>query len=71
MRDRRVALAWAAFVVVALVSCVLVLQRDDRLSDLHIYYGALSDRSPPTVRAYSRGSGWWRRARRSSPSPGR
>ncbi|WP_328848678.1 glycosyltransferase 87 family protein [Micromonospora zamorensis] len=43
MRDRRVALVWAAFVVVALVSCVLVLRRDDRLSDLHIYYGALSD----------------------------
>ena len=43
MRDRRVALAWAAFVVVALVSCVLVLRRPDRLSDLHIYYGALSD----------------------------
>ncbi|GAB3941544.1 glycosyltransferase 87 family protein [Micromonospora vulcania] len=43
MRDRRVALAWAAFVVVALVSCVLVLRREDRLSDLHIYYGALSD----------------------------
>ncbi|MET8365652.1 glycosyltransferase 87 family protein [Micromonospora sp. NPDC005194] len=43
MRDRRVALAWAAFGVVALVSCVLVLRRGDRLSDLHIYYGALSD----------------------------
>ncbi|MGC4811924.1 glycosyltransferase 87 family protein [Micromonospora sp. DT228] len=43
MRDRRVALVWTAFVVVALVSCVLVLRRDDRLSDLHIYYGALSD----------------------------
>ncbi|TNH22922.1 DUF2029 domain-containing protein [Micromonospora orduensis] len=43
MRDRRVTLAWAAFVVVALVSCVLVLDRPDRLSDLHIYYGALSD----------------------------
>lgn len=43
MRDRRVALAWAAFVVVALVSGVLVLHRPDRLSDLHIYYGALSD----------------------------
>ncbi|WP_328418920.1 glycosyltransferase 87 family protein [Micromonospora sp. NBC_00389] len=43
MRDRRVALAWAAFVVVALLSCVLVLRREDRLSDLHIYYGALSD----------------------------
>ncbi|WP_410811007.1 glycosyltransferase 87 family protein [Micromonospora sp. 067-2] len=43
MRDRRVALAWAAFVVVALVSCVLVLRRADRLSDLHIYYSALSN----------------------------
>ncbi|WP_433126008.1 glycosyltransferase 87 family protein [Micromonospora sp. CA-240977] len=43
MRDRRVALVWTAFVVVALVSCALVLRRDDRLSDLHIYYGALSD----------------------------
>ncbi|WFF00613.1 glycosyltransferase 87 family protein [Micromonospora sp. WMMD964] len=43
MRDRRVALAWATFVVVALVSCVLVLSRPDRLSDLHIYYGALTD----------------------------
>ncbi|MBM0278270.1 glycosyltransferase 87 family protein [Micromonospora tarensis] len=43
MRDRRVALAWTAFVVVALVSCVLVLNRPDRLSDLHIYYGALTD----------------------------
>ncbi|MEH1168413.1 glycosyltransferase 87 family protein [Micromonospora sp. CPCC 205539] len=43
MRDRRVVLAWAAFVVVASVSCVLVLRREDRLSDLHIYYGALSD----------------------------
>ncbi|MFF0176210.1 glycosyltransferase 87 family protein [Micromonospora profundi] len=43
MRDRRVALVWATFVVVALVSCVLVLRREDRLSDLHIYYGALSD----------------------------
>ncbi|MGC4852329.1 hypothetical protein ACLQ24_02780 [Micromonospora sp. DT4] len=43
MRDRRVALVWAAFVVVATVSCVLVLTRDNRLSDLHIYYGALSD----------------------------
>ncbi|MDG4805354.1 glycosyltransferase 87 family protein [Micromonospora sp. WMMD1120] len=43
MRDRRVALAWATFVVVALVSAVLVLRRPDRLSDLHIYYGALAD----------------------------
>ncbi|MET8351361.1 MULTISPECIES: glycosyltransferase 87 family protein [unclassified Micromonospora] len=43
MRDRRVALVWTAFAVVALVSCVLVSRREDRLSDLHIYYGALSD----------------------------
>ncbi|MFI5925199.1 glycosyltransferase 87 family protein [Micromonospora sp. NPDC051543] len=43
MRDRRVALVWAVFVVVATVSCVLVSTRDDRLSDLHIYYGALSE----------------------------
>ncbi|MDR7278667.1 glycosyltransferase 87 family protein [Catenuloplanes atrovinosus] len=33
---------WAAFVAAAVVSSVLVLHRppDDRLSDLHIYYGA-------------------------------
>ncbi|MGK5741146.1 glycosyltransferase 87 family protein [Micromonospora sp. URMC 103] len=43
MRDRRTALLWAGFGVVALVSTVLVLRREDRLSDLHIYYGALTD----------------------------
>ncbi|MFI5844475.1 glycosyltransferase 87 family protein [Catenuloplanes sp. NPDC051500] len=37
-----VALLWAVFTVTAVVSSVLVLRRspDDRLSDLHIYYGA-------------------------------
>jgi alpha-1,2-mannosyltransferase len=37
-----VVLLWAAFTVAAVVSSVLVLRRppDDRLSDLHIYYGA-------------------------------
>ena len=43
MRDRRVALLWAGFAVVALVSVALVLRRPDRLSDLHIYHGALAD----------------------------
>ncbi|MDO3702830.1 glycosyltransferase 87 family protein [Micromonospora sp. C28SCA-DRY-2] len=43
MRDRRVVLLWAAFAVTALVSTWLVLRREDRLSDLHIYYGALAD----------------------------
>ena len=43
MVDRRVGAAWTLFGVIALVSCALVLQRppDDRLSDLHIYYGAV------------------------------
>ncbi|TCB98493.1 DUF2029 domain-containing protein [Micromonospora zingiberis] len=43
MRDRRVVLLWAAFTLTALVSVALVLRRPDRLSDLHIYYGALAD----------------------------
>ncbi|MFG2107529.1 glycosyltransferase 87 family protein [Micromonospora chersina] len=43
MRDRRVMLLWAAFALTATVSTVLVLQRPDHLSDLHIYYGALTD----------------------------
>ncbi|MFC0505494.1 glycosyltransferase 87 family protein [Micromonospora costi] len=43
MRDRRAALLWAAFATVALVSALLVMRREDRLSDLHIYYGALTD----------------------------
>ncbi|GAB7039894.1 MULTISPECIES: glycosyltransferase 87 family protein [Catenuloplanes] len=42
------AVLWAVFVAIAIVSSVLVLRRppDDRLSDLHIYYGAAE-----TVRA--------------------
>ncbi len=43
MRDRRVVLLWAGFTLATLVSVALVLRRPDRLSDLHIYYGALSD----------------------------
>ncbi len=43
MRDRRSALLWVAFAVAALISVVLVLRRPDRLSDLHIYHGALTD----------------------------
>ncbi|MEV4483850.1 glycosyltransferase 87 family protein [Micromonospora coxensis] len=43
MRDRRVLLLWAAFALTAAVSVGLVLRRPDHLSDLHIYYGALSD----------------------------
>ncbi|GIF62405.1 hypothetical protein Ais01nite_04400 [Asanoa ishikariensis] len=38
---RRAAALWVLFGVVALVSCALVLRRPDRLSDLHIYYGAM------------------------------
>ncbi|GIF54235.1 glycosyltransferase 87 family protein [Asanoa iriomotensis] len=38
---RRAAWLWVAFGLVALVSCALVLRRPDRLSDLHIYYGAI------------------------------
>jgi alpha-1,2-mannosyltransferase len=43
VRDRRVLAAWSVFGAVALVSSALVLRRppDDRLSDLHIYYGAM------------------------------
>ncbi|WP_155371071.1 glycosyltransferase 87 family protein [Catellatospora vulcania] len=43
MVDRRVGAVWSVFGAVALVSSVLVLRRppDDRLSDLHIYYGAI------------------------------
>ncbi|WP_229716431.1 glycosyltransferase 87 family protein, partial [Mangrovihabitans endophyticus] len=41
--DRRAGAVWALFAVIAVVSCTLVLRRppDDRLSDLHIYYGAV------------------------------
>ncbi|WP_446215504.1 glycosyltransferase 87 family protein [Micromonospora sp. IBHARD004] len=53
MRDRRVVLVWAGFAVTALVSTVLVLRRPDRLSDLHIYYGALTQlRSGRPLYAY-------------------
>ncbi|MFC7547874.1 glycosyltransferase 87 family protein [Plantactinospora sp. GCM10030261] len=40
--DRRAAVVWGLFAVVAVVSSVLVLRRPpgDRLADLHIYYGA-------------------------------
>ncbi|MER7458780.1 glycosyltransferase 87 family protein [Micromonospora sp. NPDC126480] len=41
MRDRRVAALWCAFVLLAAGSSVLVALRPDRLSDLHIYRGAL------------------------------
>lgn len=43
MIGRRAGAVWALFGVIALVSSVLVLRRapDDRLSDLHIYYGAV------------------------------
>src|SRR5512139_601768 len=42
MFERRVMAAWAAFGGIAAVSAALVLRRPDpqRLSDLHIYYGA-------------------------------
>ena len=42
MFERRVVAAWAAFGGIAAVSAALVLRRPDaqRLSDLHIYYGA-------------------------------
>ncbi|MFF5217411.1 glycosyltransferase 87 family protein [Micromonospora sp. NPDC000442] len=43
MRDRRAALLWVGFAVAAAVSVALVLRRPDRLSDLHIYHGALTD----------------------------
>ncbi|MFV2102929.1 glycosyltransferase 87 family protein [Micromonospora sp. LOL_024] len=43
MGDRRVGLLWAGFSLAALVSIALVLRRSDRLSDLHIYHGALAD----------------------------
>ncbi|MDI1465877.1 glycosyltransferase 87 family protein [Catellatospora sp. KI3] len=33
--------AWAIYGLIAAVSCALVLLRPDRLSDLHIYYGAV------------------------------
>jgi hypothetical protein len=43
MIRRRVGAAWSLFGAIALVSSVLVLRRppEDRLSDLHIYYGAV------------------------------
>ncbi|WBB53457.1 glycosyltransferase 87 family protein [Verrucosispora sp. WMMD573] len=43
MRDRRAALLWVGFAVAAALSVALVLRRPDRLSDLHIYHGALTD----------------------------
>ncbi|MBX7267331.1 DUF2029 domain-containing protein [Micromonospora sp. Llam7] len=43
MRDHRVVLLWVGFVLAVVVSIALVLRRADRLSDLHIYYGALTD----------------------------
>ncbi|MEH0985704.1 glycosyltransferase 87 family protein [Micromonospora sp. CPCC 205556] len=43
MRDRRVVLSWAGFTLTAMVSVALVWRREDRLSDLHIYVGALTD----------------------------
>ncbi|MEV4619309.1 glycosyltransferase 87 family protein [Asanoa sp. NPDC049573] len=39
---RRAVLLWSLFGVVAVVSCALVWRRPDRLSDLHIYYGAIT-----------------------------
>src|SRR5262245_10301412 len=38
-----VALAWSLFGAIALISSVLVLRRapEDRLADLHVYYGAV------------------------------
>ncbi|MFG1778071.1 glycosyltransferase 87 family protein [Micromonospora sp. NPDC049051] len=41
MRDRRVAALWSVFVLLAAGSSALVTLRPDRLSDLHIYRGAL------------------------------
>lgn len=43
MTDRRAAALWSLFGVAAVASSVLVLRRPagDRLSDLHIYYGAV------------------------------
>ncbi|MEH1100285.1 glycosyltransferase 87 family protein [Micromonospora sp. CPCC 205561] len=41
MRDRRVVALWSAFVLLAAGSSALVTLRPDRLSDLHIYRGAL------------------------------
>ncbi|MEH1127978.1 glycosyltransferase 87 family protein [Micromonospora sp. CPCC 206061] len=39
---RKAAVAlWAVFAAIAAVSCVLVARRDTKLSDLHIYYGAM------------------------------
>jgi len=38
---RRAVALWVVFGAVAVVSCALVWRRPDRLSDLHIYYGAL------------------------------
>ncbi|SCG60309.1 hypothetical protein GA0074704_3673 [Micromonospora siamensis] len=35
-------LIWAGFATTALLSVLLVLRRPDRLSDLHIYYGAVA-----------------------------
>ncbi|MFE9202330.1 glycosyltransferase 87 family protein [Micromonospora sp. NPDC007230] len=43
MRDRRVTLLWTGFALAAVVSVGLVARRPDHLSDLHIYYGALTD----------------------------
>ncbi len=43
MVDRRVTAAWSLFGAIAVASSALVLRRPptDRLSDLHIYYGAV------------------------------
>ncbi|MEU7995898.1 glycosyltransferase 87 family protein [Micromonospora sp. NPDC049060] len=41
MRDRRVVALWSVFVLLAAASSALVTLRPDRLSDLHIYRGAL------------------------------
>ncbi|MDG4825721.1 glycosyltransferase 87 family protein [Asanoa sp. WMMD1127] len=38
---RRAVALWIVFGAVAVISCALVLRRPDRLSDLHIYYGAV------------------------------
>lgn len=39
---RKAAVAlWGAFAAIAAISCVLVARRDNGLSDLHIYYGAI------------------------------
>ncbi|MBB6033662.1 glycosyltransferase 87 family protein [Phytomonospora endophytica] len=39
--DRTARAVWVLYGLIAAVSCTLVLLRTDRLSDLHIYYGAV------------------------------